>query len=63
MHNLKGKYKEMVKERGTLSSVDQQLTNMGLPYNEEVMDVPLPLKFWVLLMEMYDSTWDPLEHL
>lgn len=34
----------------------------NLPYNAEVMAVPLLPNFEVLQMELYDETKDPLEH-
>ncbi|KAG6735019.1 hypothetical protein I3842_01G299400 [Carya illinoinensis] len=52
----------MARKIGT-SLLVELLTSIGLPHNKEVMVVPLPLKFWVPFMEMYDNTWDPLEHL
>lgn len=32
LSNCKGKYKKMVRKMGTSSSVNQLLTNMGIPY-------------------------------
>lgn len=48
---------------GTLSLVDRLLTSTGMPYSKEVMAVHMPPKFRVSLMEKYDRTKDPLEHL
>lgn len=53
----------MVRKMGTPSSIDQLLTSTSLSYNEEVMVVPLPPKFRIPLLETYDGTRDPLEHL
>ena len=47
----------------TSSLVDQLLTTIGLRYSEEVMVVPLPLKFHASLMDTCDGARDPLEHL
>lgn len=43
--------------------VDQPLTSAELPYNAEVMAVPLPSRFKVPLIDVYDGSKDPLEHL
>lgn len=36
---------------------------MNLPYNAEVMAVPLPPKFRTPQIEMYDKSKDPAKHL
>lgn len=46
-----------------MSSVDQLLACTGLPYTKEVMVIPLPPKFRVLTMVLYDGGRDPLDHL
>lgn len=63
LHSLMKKYEEMAKKMGASLSVDQLLTSTDLPYNAEVMAAPLPPKFKVTQMEMYDGSKDPLEHL
>lgn len=63
LRSLLDKYEEMVRRIGALSLVDQLLTSMNLPYSVETMVVPLPQKFKVTAMEMYNSTKDPVEHL
>lgn len=63
LHDLMGKYKEMVKKVGTSSSVDQMLTGTNLPYSMEVMAMPLPPKFRVPHIDLYNGSKDPLEHL
>lgn len=45
LHSLMDKYKEMAKRMGALSSIDQLLTSIFLPYSVEVMTSSLPLKF------------------
>lgn len=55
LHNLWGKYEEIAKKVGTSSSVDQLLACIGLTYIEEVMVVPLSLKFRILTMKLYDG--------
>lgn len=57
------KYEEMAKKEGASSSVDQMPTNTNLPYSAEVMAMPLPPKFKVLQIDLYDGAKDPLEHL
>lgn len=42
---------------GTSMSVDRLLFSSGLPYSAEVMVVPLPMKFRVPSMEIYDIAW------
>ncbi|KAF5481765.1 hypothetical protein F2P56_002393 [Juglans regia] len=63
LRNLKGKYEEIARKLGTLSTMDQLHTSTGLPYMEEVMAVPIPPKFKVLAIEIYDGERDPLKHL
>ncbi|XP_041026942.1 uncharacterized protein LOC121267140 [Juglans microcarpa x Juglans regia] len=53
----------MEKKMDTPSTVDQLLVSSDLPYNAEVMAVPLPPKFKVPQMEAHDGSKDPLEHL
>lgn len=61
--DLVDKYKMMAKKVGALSLVDHMLTSTNLPYNVEVMVMPLPLKFRVAQIELYDGSNDRLEHL
>lgn len=63
LHNLWGKYKEIAKKVSMLSSMDQLLACTCLAYTEEVMVVPLSLKFKIPTMELYDGGRDPLKHL
>lgn len=55
--------KRWKKKDGHVVISRQLLTSTGLPYNVEVMAVPLPPKFQVPLMDMYDRTRDPFKHL
>lgn len=63
MPNLIDKYEKMAKRIRTSSSVDQLLTNTNLSYSTRIMVVPLPLKFKVSAIDMYDRSKDPVEHL
>ncbi|XP_040992588.1 uncharacterized protein LOC121239400 [Juglans microcarpa x Juglans regia] len=53
----------MAKRMGGSSSVEQLLTRTDLPYREEVMVVPLPPKFKVPQIDLYDGSKDPVDHL
>ncbi|XP_041019355.1 uncharacterized protein LOC121261165 [Juglans microcarpa x Juglans regia] len=57
------KYEEMTKKIGTSSLVDQLLSNTNMPFSAEIMAMPLPPKFKVLLVDLYDGSKDPVEHL
>lgn len=61
MRSLKGKEEEIAKRMGTSLLVDQLFTSTAVPYSAEVMVVPLPPKFQVPPVEMYDWTKDPLK--
>lgn len=43
--------------------VDELIQRMNHPFTLEVMAQPLPNKFKPPQMEMFDNTWDPLNHL
>lgn len=65
-HNLRSlmdKYEEMVRKIGESSFVDQLLSSTDQPYSVEIMVVLLPSKFELPLVEMYDESKDPVEHL
>lgn len=53
LQSLMEKYKEM----------EQLLTSTNLPYNLKIMVVPIPPKFKVPSIKMYDRTKDLVEHL
>lgn len=55
---LMNKYKMMAKKVGALYSVDQMLTSMNLPYSTKVMVMPLPPKFKVSQINLYDGSMD-----
>lgn len=55
-----GKHEEMSKKVGTSSSIDQMLTSKNLPYSVEVMGMPLPPKFRVPQIYLYNISKDPL---
>lgn len=59
LHNLIDKYEEMARKMGASSSMDQLLTSTDLPYNAKVMAMPLPPKFRVAQMDMFDRSRDP----
>lgn len=63
LRSLMDKYKDMERRIGAYSLVDQLLTSTNLLYSVEIMAIPLPPKFNVLMIEMYDGTKDPVEHL
>lgn len=63
LHELRDKYAKMIRWIGTMSTVDQLLTSTDLPYNIEVMAVPLPLRFKVSQIDVYDGSRHPLEQL
>lgn len=60
---LRDKYEEIAKQMGRPSTVDQLLISTNLSYNAGVMAIPLPPKFKVPQMEVYDKSKDQLEHL
>lgn len=57
------KYEEMAKKIGTSSLVEQLQTSTNLPYSAKIMAVPLPPKFKVPTIDMYDGSEDLMEHL
>lgn len=63
LSSLMGKYEDMTKRIEGSSSVDQLLSTTNLPYNAEVMVVPLPPKFRTPQIEMYNGSKDPAKHL
>lgn len=63
LQKLGDKYTKIARQVGPPSTVDQLLVNTNFPCSAGVMVVPLPLKFKVLYMELYDGTKDPLEQL
>lgn len=63
LHHLVDKYKEMVKKIGTPSSLNTLLSGTDLPYSTEIMAVPLPSKFKVPQIKLYNGSRDPVKHL
>lgn len=63
LYDLMDEYVVMAKKVGALSSMDQMLTGMNLPYSVEVMAMSLPSKFRVPHIDLNDKSKDPLEHL
>lgn len=63
LRNLIDKYEEMARRIWGSSLVDQLLNRTNLPYILEVMAVPLPPKFKVPQIELYDRLRDPINHL
>ncbi|XP_042944579.1 uncharacterized protein LOC122278456 [Carya illinoinensis] len=61
--DLAGKYEEMAKTMGSSSSVESLLHQTDLPYSARIMVVPLPPKFKVPQIDMYDGSKDPVDHL
>lgn len=39
------------------------MNGTNLPYSNEGMEVPLHPKFKVPQVDMYDGSWDPVDHL
>lgn len=62
-YKKRDKYVEIAKQVGAPSTIDQLLNYMDLPYSAKFMVVPLPPKFKVPQMELYNKTKDPLKHL
>ncbi|XP_040994330.1 uncharacterized protein LOC121240871 [Juglans microcarpa x Juglans regia] len=62
LRNLMDKYEEMTKKVRASCSVDQILTSTNLPYSAEVIAMPLPPKFRVPQINLYNGAEDPLEH-
>lgn len=60
---LENKCDKVVKRVGLPSTMDQLLTSAELPYSAEVMVVPLPPRFKVPQINVYDRSKDPLEYL
>lgn len=60
LRHLMDKYEEKAKKIGMSSSVDTLLNDNDLTYNTEIMAVPLPPKFKVPQMELYDRYKDPV---
>lgn len=54
---------EMTKKVGASSLVDQIITSTNLLYSAEVMAMPLPPKFRIPQIDLYDGSWDLLEYL
>ncbi|XP_040996195.1 uncharacterized protein LOC121242392 [Juglans microcarpa x Juglans regia] len=61
--SLMDKYEEMAKKIGTSSSVHQLLSNTNLSFSAEIMAMPLPPKFKISLVDLYDGSKDPVEYL
>lgn len=66
MHNelrsLIGKYEEMAKRIRASSSINRMLCCTNLFYNAEMIATPLPSKFKVSQIEMYDRSKDLVEN-
>lgn len=63
LRKLMDKYEEMTKKIGTSFTVDQLLSSTNLPFCVEIMAIPLPPKFKVPSIDIYDESKDSMEYL
>ena len=45
------------------TNLDEQIQWTDSPFTGQVTSFPLLAKFWMLQVEAYDGSWDPLNHL
>lgn len=50
-------------EAKTPNTVDKLVGRIASPFTQEVIDHPLPLKFKISIMDMFDGFKDPVDHL
>lgn len=63
LKELDGKYNEIGRRIGRLSSVECMLKKTDLPYSKRIMVIPLLPKFKVSSVDMYDGSKNPIDHL